>query len=239
MRKPNFLHVRRSFLTGLVILLPIGVTVWLITFLLTRVGNVVRPWLVELLNHFVTLPKESVVIVIFLNIISLFIVAAFIIIIGWVSRFFVGRYFINLTERMVNALPFINSIYRTVKQIVDTFSQQQKAIFQKCVLVEYPRKGVWALGFLTSDAKGEVQHNTGQHLLNVFVPTTPNPTSGYLLMVPEDEVKDLQMSISDGMKLIISGGAVVPPFKQAEIGDVSDGPNHTEEPIKDTPAKST
>ena len=108
--------------------------------------------------------------------------------------------------------PLINLIYNTVKQIVDTFTQQQKAVFQEVVLIEYPRKGVYAIGFLTNRAKGEIQALTGEELVNVFVPTTPNPTSGFLLMLPKESVVSMQMSISDGMKLIISGGAVVPPY---------------------------
>ena len=107
-------------------------------------------------------------------------------------------------------MPFINTVYRTVRQIVDTFSAQKKAIFQEVVLLEYPRKRCYALGFLTSTARGEPQNMTGEHIVNVFIPTTPNPTSGFLLMLPEEDITHLKMSVADGMKLIISGGAVVP-----------------------------
>jgi len=107
----------------------------------------------------------------------------------------------------------VRTVYNTVKQIRDTFVQQKKAVFQKTVLIEYPRKGLWVLGFLTGEGKGEVQLRTAADLLNVFVPTTPNPTSGFLLMVPREEVHELDMSIGDAMKLIISGGAVVPPWQ--------------------------
>jgi uncharacterized membrane protein len=103
-----------------------------------------------------------------------------------------------------------------VKQIVDTFSQQKKSVFQEVVLIEYPRKRCYVLGFLTSTAKGETQTATNDHILNIFVPTTPNPTSGFLLMLPEEDITRLEMSISDGMKLIISGGAVVPNPKSGE-----------------------
>ena len=113
-------------------------------------------------------------------------------------------------------LNLINTIYRTVKQIVDTFGQQKKAIFQEVALIEYPRKRCYAIGFLTSTAKGEIQASTDEHIVNVFVPTTPNPTSGFLLMLPEEDIKRLQMSIADGMKLIISGGAFTPDPKTGE-----------------------
>ncbi len=131
---------------------------------------------------------------------------------GFFSRYVLGRMFLSLMERIVDHVPGVNAVYRTVKQIVDTFSSQQKAVFQKSVLIEYPRKGVWVLGFLTSDAKGEPQERTASNIKNIFVPTTPNPTSGFLLMVPDEEIIYLDMSIGEGMKLIISGGAVTPPF---------------------------
>src|SRR5690606_6576647 len=100
-------------------------------------------------------------------------------------------------------VPFVRSVYNSVKQIRDTFVQQKKSVFQQCVLVEYPRTGVYVLGFLTGEGKGEVQQRTSADLVNIFVPTTPNPTSGFLLMVPRDEVTFLDMAIGDGMKLII------------------------------------
>jgi uncharacterized membrane protein len=117
---------------------------------------------------------------------------------------------LNSLELLLDRVPLINSIYRSVKQIVQTFNQQKKAVFQEVVLLEYPRKKCYVLGFLTSTAMGETQDATTEHIVNVFVPTTPNPTSGFLLMLPEDDITRLDMSIADGMKLIISGGAVVP-----------------------------
>jgi len=118
----------------------------------------------------------------------------------------------NFFEGILVKVPLINLVYNTVKQIVDTFSQQNNAIFQEVVLIEYPRKGVYAVGFLTNQAKGEIQEKTGENLVNVFVPTTPNPTSGFLLMLPNDAVIPMEMTIAEGMKLIISGGAVAPPY---------------------------
>ena len=117
---------------------------------------------------------------------------------------------------MLDRVPFINTVYRTVKQIVDTFGQQEKAVFQEVVLIEYPRKRCYVLGFLTSTAMGETQANTGEHIVNIFVPTTPNPTSGFLLMLPEEDITRLKMNIAEGMKLIISGGAVVPDPKTGD-----------------------
>ncbi|HNX04352.1 MAG TPA: DUF502 domain-containing protein, partial [Opitutales bacterium] len=115
-------------------------------------------------------------------------------------------------ERFMSSVPLVRSVYMTVKQIVDTVAKGNKAIFSTTVLVEYPRKGVYAIGFLTGDARGEIQDRTSSYLLNVFLPTTPNPTSGFLLFVPKDEVIMLDMPVSDGMKAIISGGAVMPEW---------------------------
>ena len=122
---------------------------------------------------------------------------------------------------MLDRVPFINTVYRTVKQIVDTFGQQKKAVFQEVVLIEYPRKRCYVLGFLTSTAMGETQTRTCEHIVNVFVPTTPNPTSGFLLLLPEEDITRLQMNIADGMKLIISGGAVVPDPKTGDVVSIN------------------
>jgi uncharacterized membrane protein len=107
-------------------------------------------------------------------------------------------------------MPVVRTIHSALKQILETVLAKQSKAFRQVVLVEYPRRGMWALGFLTGETVGEVQNITEDDVLNLFLPTTPNPTSGFLLMLPEEDVTHLQMSIADGMKLIISGGAVVP-----------------------------
>ena len=117
-----------------------------------------------------------------------------------------------MTEKIITSLPFVKTVYNTVKQIIDTFARQKSAIFQKVVLIEFPRKDIYAMGFLTGRGKGEVQNKTPHDIINVFLPTTPNPTSGYLIMVPKDDVQELEMTVADGMKLIVSGGAVVPHY---------------------------
>jgi uncharacterized membrane protein len=204
---------RNAFISGFVLLLPIGVTVFLFLFLIEKVGepvsnNILKPILGL---FFENVPSEGLVKQL-INLIATIIVVIMVTSLGFISNFFFGKFIVRLTEQFFDRLPFINTVYRAVKQIVDTFSKQQKAVFQKVVLIQFPREGTYAIGFLTSDAKGEVQHRTGKEVANVFVPTTPNPTSGFLLMIPKDEIIEMRMSISEGMKLIISGGAVVPPF---------------------------
>jgi uncharacterized membrane protein len=135
----------------------------------------------------------------------------------------------------MHRVPLIGAIYASVKQIVETFSSQNRAMFQRVVLVQFPRPGTFAIGFLTSVAKGEAQARTSQELWNVFVPTTPNPTSGFLIMVPREELIDMDMSVGEAMKLIISGGAVTPAWPQ--VGQPANG-NPPPEPATATGASA-
>lgn len=197
-------QLRNAFFAGLIILAPLGVTIFVVNILREKVG-------VQASNVFFSQLKGGVWDPI-LELAAILIVMLFITALGFLSRYVLGRMIVSLTERIINAVPFVNTVYRTVKQIVDTFGQQKKAVFQEVVLVEYPRKGVYVIGFMTSNSKGEVQAKTSKELINIFIPTTPNPTSGFLLMVPKEEITPMAMSVADGMKLIVSGGAVTPPY---------------------------
>lgn len=205
--------IRTAFITGLLILLPLGVTVFIINIVLNRIGNPASEFFFRFIDQNI---RELPTVEIPLQILSLIIVFIIITILGYFSRIFIGQLFLKFFERILTQLPLISQVYNTVKQLVDTFSQQKKAVFQEVVMIEYPRKGIYAIGFLTNQAKGEVQAITGENLVNVFVPTTPNPTSGFLLMLPKEEVIPMQMSIADGMKTIISGGAVTPHFNNLD-----------------------
>ncbi len=202
--------IRRAFFAGIVLLAPLVATVYVFNLLVSAIGGRFR-------TSFFSFVPETLLsrpnLQILWNFLATLMVLAVITALGYLTRFVITKFLVHTTERIIHRLPFINTVYGSVKQIVQTFSAQQKAIFQQTVLIEYPRKGVYVLGFLTSTAKGEAQARTAAELLNIFVPTTPNPTSGFLLMVPKDEVIPLEMSVGDGMKVIISGGAVVPDFK--------------------------
>lgn len=205
----QFRSVRNWFISGLLLLTPVGVTLFLINFLIQEVGIPVRQTL------FFFIPPEAsknIFVEYALYFGAILIVAIVITLLGWFSKLVLGKVLVNLFEAIIDNLPLVRNVYNSVKQIRDTFVEQNKAVFQKSVLVEYPRKGVWVLGFLTGTGKGEPQHRTSSPLVNVFIPTTPNPTSGFLLMVPENEVIELTMTVGEGMKLVISGGAVVPPW---------------------------
>lgn len=215
---PVLRMLRNAFITGIVLLLPLAATYIVVNFLIERVGVPASRIFFWFLDESI---RSNTFVSIGLSIVSLLVVVVLITLLGVLSRYLIGRIFINFCEKVVDRLPFINTVYRTVKQIVNTFSEQQKTVFQQVVLIEYPRKGSWVLGFRTSDTKGEIQHKTGRHLVNVFVPTTPNPTSGFLLMIPEEDVTLLDMTIGEGMKVIISGGAVTPPYDVPTLPDHS------------------
>lgn len=205
--------IRNSFITGLVIFLPLGVTIFVVDFLL---GMFKEPAIkaVESLGWQRTeffIGFETLV-----ALLGLLIAISMLIFIGFISNYLFGKLFIRISEKALGKVPFVSTVYRTVKQIVETFSQQNRAVFQKVVLIEYPRPNCYALGFLTNDARGEVEQKTGKSLANVFLPTTPNPTSGYLLLLPREDVKELEMTVGEGMKMIISGGAVIPPYGKVD-----------------------
>jgi len=139
----------------------------------------------------------------------------FTIFIGWVAKGLIGRSLIRFAESLVQRMPVVRSIYSGVKQIAETIFAQSDRSFEKACLIQYPRKGIWAIGFISTDARGEVARRaeTMGRLVSVFVPTTPNPTSGFLLFFPEEDVIELDMSIEDAAKLVISAGLVYPNDK--------------------------
>lgn len=202
-----FKSARTAFFAGVILLAPISITLLVFSWLVENIGGRFRSY------FFFYLPDqllEKANLVLLWNFLATLIVLILIAILGYLSRYFFGRYVIGIAERVVRTVPFVNAVYGTVKQIVDTFSTQNRAIFTKVALVEFPRPGVYALGFLTNRVKGEIQGKTDNVFWNVFVPTTPNPTSGFLVMFPESEITELEMTVGDGMKVIISGGALVP-----------------------------
>lgn len=203
--------IKRSFFTGLVFALPICITIFVINLLLNYIGtpisHILFGWLdIRICNSFGMK--------FLLNTISIAVVVLLIIAIGMLSKFFLGKWAMHAIEKFIEHVPVVKNIYKTIKQIVETFGQNHKEVFSKTVLIEYPQKDSYAIAFLTSETEGEIQDRTGQTVVNVFVPTTPNPTSGFLLMIPKKKVTELDMSVADGMKLIISGGVVVPAYEK-------------------------
>lgn len=202
-------RLRTAFLSGLILLAPLAITWLVFSWLIDRVGGAFRPifffYLPETLGGY---PGVGLV----LDILTTILVLALITLLGYVSRYVIIHYFARLTERLIGNIPGVNTVYRSVKQIVDTFSAQKRNVFEKVVLAEFPRKGLYAIGFLTNRAQGEVQARTAEEVWTVFIPTTPNPTSGFLILVPREQITVLDMSVGDAMKLVISGGAVSPAW---------------------------
>jgi len=138
---------------------------------------------------------------------------------GMIAANLFGRELVKLWERLVLKIPLVRSVYSSVKQLLETMFADSGESFRKVVLVEFPRPGIWALGFLTGSDQGEAQKMTGHDVLNVYVPTTPNPTGGYFVMIPKGDVRELKMSVDDGLKMLLSMGAVVPGalIEEAEL----------------------
>ncbi|MTJ05222.1 MAG: DUF502 domain-containing protein [Sediminimonas qiaohouensis] len=211
-RRPGVLaRLRYSFLTGLVVIAPVGLTIWLIWTLIGWVDGVVLP-LVPYQFHperYIGIPLRGIGVIIFLM---------FTIVVGWVAKGLIGRSLIGLAESIVERMPVVRSIYSGVKQIAETVFAQSERSFEKACLVEYPRRGIWSIGFISTQARGEIaaraENAPGEALMSVFVPTTPNPTSGFLLFFPASDIRELDMSIEDAAKLVISAGLVYPNQRQ-------------------------
>ena len=215
-RKPLFSGLRNSFLTGIVVIAPVGLTVWLIWTVIGWVDGFVLPFVPN------SYQPENIIKQIFgdesqMNIRGLGVIffLVFTTFVGWIAKGVIGRFFIRNAETLVHRMPVVRSIYSGVKQIAETVFAQSERSFEKACLIQYPRKGIWAVGFISTVAKGEVQSKASKdgQLLSVFVPTTPNPTSGFLLFFPEEDVIQLDMSIEDAAKLVISAGLVYPDNK--------------------------
>ena len=215
--------LRASFLTGLVVVAPVGLTIWLIWTVVGWVDGFVLPlvpaaWQPEaIVNAWVGNddPRSEDWIGVNIRGVGVVVFLIFTVMIGWMAKGIIGRSMIRFAESLVERTPVVRSIYSGIKQISETVFAQSDRNFERACLVQYPRKGIWAVGFISTTAKGEVLEKADTHgqLLSVFVPTTPNPTSGFLLFFPKEDVVELDMSIEDAAKLVISAGLVYPNGK--------------------------
>ena len=210
-------RLRTSFLTGIVVIAPVALTLWLIWsvigwfdgFVLPFVPDAYRPEQIlnTIFGYDLKLNIRGVGVVVFL---------VFATLVGWLAKGLIGRSFIKYAENLVNRMPVVRSFYSGIKQIAETVFAQQERSFEKACMIEYPRKGIWAIGFISTTAKGEIAERNSSKgpMVSVFVPTTPNPTSGFLLFFPKADIVELDMSIEDAAKLVISAGLVYPPTKK-------------------------
>ena len=218
--KPNgkrrarlFRRIRGYFFAGILVTMPLAITFavarWFILFVDSQIVPIIPAawnpdtYLKEVLGFEIGLPGLGVVILLIT-----------ITLIGTLAAGFVGRYVVNLGENILARMPVIRSVYSSIKQILETVLQQQSQAFRQAVLVEYPRRGIWAVGFITGETEGEVQNLTNEEVINIFLPTTPNPTSGFLLFVPREDLVILSMSVEEAVKMVISGGIVTPPDRR-------------------------
>lgn len=217
-RRPGlFASLRASFFTGIVVIAPVGLTIWLLWSVMGWIDSVVLPLVPHTFRpeQYIGINLRGVGLIIFL---------LFTVIVGWVAKGIIGRSMIGFAESLVDRMPVVRTVYSGIKQISETVFAQSERSFEKACLVQYPRKGIWAIGFISTTAKGEISKRaeTGGKLMSVFLPTTPNPTSGFLLFVPEEDVIELEMSVEDSAKLVISAGLVYPnpkdPSKPADNG---------------------
>ena len=197
-RKSILASFRNYFIAGIVVLIPIGITVYL-TLFLVNISSKILPKEINP-NHYLPydIPGLEILISIFL-----------ITLIGWVSLSFLGKRMLNVFNNLLKKIPILRTIYSAILQMTETFTKDDKGK-KNVVLIEYPRKGSWAVGFATKENQTEMSKKTNKKLVNVFVPTTPNPTSGFLLMVPKDEVIYLDISFEEASKFIVSAGTSTP-----------------------------
>ena len=186
---------RNYFITGVLVLIPIGITLYL-TFFIINISSKLLPKEINPNNY---LPYNIPGLEILISIVLITLV-------GWLSLSFLGKKLLELVNNVFQKIPILRTIYVAVGQMTEIFNKNKEGDKKSVVLVEYPRKGSWAIGFATKENKGELNEKTGTVLVNVFVPTTPNPTSGFLLMFPKDEIKYLDMTFEEASRFIVSAG---------------------------------
>ena len=198
-KKSSFLNkLRNYFFTGVVVLIPIGITLYLTKFIIQISSNIIPKEINP--NHYLPFSIPGLEILLSILLITL---------IGGLSLSFLGKKILQLIDDLFKRIPFLRTIYSAIVQMTDSFANKNEDK-KSVVIVEYPRKGSWAVGFATKKNKTEISKKIGKNLINVFIPTTPNPTSGFLLMFPEDEVLFLDMTFEDASKFIVSAGTSNP-----------------------------
>ena len=193
-KKSLFSRIRNNFIAGVVVLIPIGITLYLTLFFIRISGKIIPKELNP--NNYLpfNIPGLEIVVALF-----------FITIIGWISLSFLGKKFFEMFNNLLKKIPILRTIYSAIGQMTESFTKSENNE-KSVVLLEYPRKGVWAVGFATKENQGIIKENVKEDIINVFVPTTPNPTSGFLLMVPKEDLIYLNVTFEQASKFIVSAG---------------------------------
>jgi len=204
--------LRDNFFAGLAVVLPVALSIFLFVWVLGKITGGTFNWVVKHTNLHQGWPKGTVPdeVRVFVQVLILFVIIVATIFIGWLARNIIGRHLIRFGDMVLERIPLFNRIYVVLRQISQSVLSEKSEMFSAVVLVEFPRPGLHSLAFITGRTKGEIQDKTRGDLYTLFVPTTPNPTSGYMIMATEDEFERLDMSVEEGMKMVISGGAVLP-----------------------------
>ena len=204
-----FAKIKNYFFTGILVTAPVVITFWIVFSLVKLFDQLITPIIPPYINPNFYLPRD----VPRLGLIILFL---FLVLVGFLTANFFGSYILKKTEQIIQKIPLIKVFHKTIKQILETILKTNSSAFRDAVLLEYPRKGVWVIGFTTGEVKGAVKKKINLNMVNVFVPTTPNPTSGFLLMVPRNQIKYLDVKVDDAIKTIVSAGIIQLDSKQKD-----------------------
>ena len=206
-------RLKKIFLAGVLVTLPLALTLFLLQFFFVRIDALLSPAVTELLLYF-NAPINPDFRLPGLGLITIVILVFFA---GLFTRNIIGGKLIEFGESILVKIPIFKNIYVGAKQVIQTFGSTNMSAFKRVVLIEYPRPGIYSLAFVTNDSQGGVTKRLGRDMVSIFLPTTPNPTSGFFLMLPVEDVTELDISVEDGVKMLISGGLVTPPDKKAEL----------------------
>ncbi len=214
----RFQSLRNAFLTGLLVVAPLVVTVWALRVIIGILGGSITPlfspYLPGVLSHLPSIVWDVLTTVIVLALVTL---------LGYLSHLFLGQFVGAMGERLIQSIPGIGGFYNSVKQFIETFGARDRTQFSKVVLVQFPRPGAYTIGFLTNTGRGEPHgHLAGEHWA-VFVPTCPSPVNGFFMYLPREQIIELDMSVGDGMKTVISCGAVLPSWSDPAAARASLG----------------
>ena len=205
--QPGFLSKLKSyFLSGLLVSTPLLLTAYLVVWMVRVVDDMVRPLMPNSFAHlYGYFPGYGLIVTL-----------AGATMVGALMKGFLGPYLMKISEGALSQVPFVRSIYATIKQVSQAVLDKESSSFREVGLIQYPRAGIWTLCFITGTTKGEIQEKSSEEVLNVFIPTTPNPTSGILLFVPKQDIKILDMSVEAGIKMVVSLGVITPPYKKTK-----------------------
>ena len=203
-RRDVVARLRNYLLAGVIVTAPVSITLYVSWLFIDFVDRQVTPFIPEKYNPETYLQFG-------LPGLGLVVMVVVLTMIGAITAGFIGRFFVRTGEQLLSRMPVVRTIYSALKQVFETVFAEKSTAFREVVLIEYPRRGIWAIGFATGSTKGEVQNLVEDEVVNVFLPTTPNPTSGFLLFLPRQDVVFLSMSVEEGVKMVISAGVVTPP----------------------------